>query len=95
MFGLGKNRDKLTYKVEPPFDEIPSGWYVYNLSQSPKTRFWSCKFIHEDCFIEDAEWVRFVEVKDYETATEAVQAALNSVQNGGIQRKLLYSDTCA
>lgn len=95
MFGFGKKKDKLTYKVEPPFDEIPSGWFVRNLHQDPKNRFWSCRLVHEDCLEPEADWVRYVEVSDYETASEAVQAAINAINYGGVKRKSLNIDTCA
>lgn len=82
MFFRKRKEEQL--KKEVPFKQIPKGWFVYEMGQSPVHFLWFCHLVNFNSLVSEEKKVQSVFVEECNSPDIAIIEAIEKIKNNDI-----------
>lgn len=79
-------------KAKSPFEQIPKGWFVYEMGQSPIHMLWFCHLIEFNSLVSDEKRVLSIWVEECQSPEEAVLEAIERFNKKDVTERLVKDE---
>lgn len=75
-----------------PFKQIPKGWFVYEMGQSPVHMLWFCHLVEFNSLVNDEKRIKSVWVEECSSPEVALLEAIYKVNKKDITERLVKDE---